>query len=210
MLPAQSINFLQSLRGAQPLVVLAYLMIRRAMTIDELETFTGLDNDTLRKAVKSLAAKGILARQTGRHGRTVWLPAADLLPLDVGIGKQNPKISDSTSSSSSLFPPVPTIREEQEEEEEAPESENFGLCLQTLDAAGIREPKATQLARLEWVTVAYIEAHIKQALSQGHEIGTAIHRIEHNWPIREERSKGYVVPPEYAYLVNHDEEDEGD
>ena len=47
---------LQSLRGAQPMIILAYLLIRRAMTIDELETAMHKDDKkTARKKVNSTA-----------------------------------------------------------------------------------------------------------------------------------------------------------
>jgi DNA-binding transcriptional regulator GbsR (MarR family) len=89
----QGTMFLQSLRGNQALVVLAYLVVRRAMTLDELEDMTGLHNDTVRTAVRGLASKGFLFKQTGEHGRQTWLPVAETFFAQL-MG-QNPRTSDS-------------------------------------------------------------------------------------------------------------------
>jgi len=170
--------FLQALRGNQAVIVLAYLTIRRGMTIEELETCTSLDNDTVRANVKKLASKGWLFMQRGERGRQTWLPAGDTF-----FGRlmgQNPRISDSGSSSSLSFytPPL-----EQEQEELTAESENFGFCLKTCDEVGIREPKRKRISRLDHVTPAFIRAHVEQAKAEGLGIGTAIFRIENNWPV---------------------------
>lgn len=85
-------SFLQSLRGSQALVVLAYLIVRQGMAIAELSATTGLNDDTVRKAVKALAAKGNLLRQRGAHGREIWMPAGQTL---FALGGQIPKTSDS-------------------------------------------------------------------------------------------------------------------
>ncbi len=178
MSQAEANVFLQSLRGNQAVIVLAYLTIRRAMTIEEIETCTGLDNDTVRANVKKLASKGWLFVQRGERGRQTWLPAGDTY-----FGRllgQNPKISDSGSSSSSRFNSPPL---EQQEEESQAESENFGFCLKACDEVGIRDPKRKQISKLEHVTPELIRGHVKQAVADGLLIGTAIYRIENNWPL---------------------------
>jgi len=50
-----------------------------------------------------------------------------------------------------------------------------------MKANGIREPALTRLAGLEHVNPQFILAHIKQVRSERGNLGTAIHRIEHNW-----------------------------
>lgn len=172
--------FLQSLRGNQALIVLAYLAVRRALTIEELEGMTGLHNDTVRAAVRGLAAKGFLHKQTGEHGRQTWLPMADTF-FGALLG-QNPKTSDSGSSSSRV---VTNSLPLQEEQEERTESENFGLCRRACDEVGIREPKRSQIAQLEHVTPEFIRAHVAQVKSEGFPIGTAIYRILNNWDVPE-------------------------
>src|SRR5262245_10168574 len=85
--------FLQSLRGNQPAIVLTFLLIQRAMTIAELQVRTGLNSDTVRDAVKGLAAKGLLYMQRGEHGKQTWLPVADT--FFGWLFGQNRKFSDS-------------------------------------------------------------------------------------------------------------------
>lgn len=174
----QATIFLQSLRGNQALILLAFLAVRRGMTIEELEGTTGLHNDTVRTAVRGLAAKGLLHKQRGEHGRQTWLPAADTF-FGVLLN-QNPKTSDSGSSSSRVFQNSLPLQEEQEEQAE---SENFGLCLRACDDVGIREPKRSEIAQLEHVTPSFIRAHVAQAKREGFQIGTAIYRILNNWEV---------------------------
>lgn len=183
-------NLCQSLRGSQAVVVLAFLLLRTALSVEDLVEVTGIDPDTVRKSVKGLAAKGNLVKQVGPHGRTLWLPVGQTLfaladqgagPVDVEP-RQSPKTSDSgalrSSSSPSLPASLPIVNQE---EEESAESENFGLCLQACDDCGIREPKKTRLAGLRHVTPEIIRGHVAQGRAQGVPLGTVIYRIENDW-----------------------------
>jgi hypothetical protein len=177
---SRAITFIQSLQGSQALVVLAYFIARRGLTIEEIERVIGRDNDTVRKAVKKLSDKGLLHMQRGEHGRQTWIPAGGTF-FGLVLG-QNPRTSDSGSSSSIVISNSLPIEEEQEE---SPESENFGLCLAACDEVGIRKPKREKIARLEHVTPEFIRGHVKMAKAQGFPIGTAIFRIENNWELEE-------------------------
>ena len=53
-------------------------------------------------------------------------------------------------------------------------------ALATLRAAGLRERKASALARLHQVTPALVRRHLQQARAQAHGLCTAIRRIEHH------------------------------
>jgi len=182
--------FLQSLRGSQALVVLAFLIVRQGMAIADLSATTGLDDDTVRKAVKALASKGNLLRQRGAHGREIWIPAGQTL---FALGDQNPKTSDSdrfqnpktSDSGRNLLSSSSVARNslllEEEEQEESPESENFGLCLAACDAAGIREPKRSKISRLKRMTPELIRAHVEWGREQGVPLGSVIYRLEHGW-----------------------------
>jgi DNA-binding MarR family transcriptional regulator len=182
--------FLQSLRGSQALVVLAFLIVRQGMAVAELSAATGLNDDTVRTAIKALAKKGNLLRQRGAHGREVWIPAGQTL---FALAGQNPKTSDSaafqnpkTSDSGKILLSSSSVQAdslllEEEEEEESPESENFGLCLRACDAVGIREPKRSKISRLPRVTPEFIRAHVEWGRAQGVPLGTVIYRIEHEW-----------------------------
>ncbi len=170
------------------MIFLAFLLVRHAMTIGELSEWTGLSDDAIRPAVKSLAAKGLLFKQTGEHGRTTWLLRGETF---FGHVFQNPQKADSAAliSSSSSYKTQLSSTEEEEQEEE-PESAKIGFCLKACDEAGIREPKRSQLSRLEHVTPELISAHVAMAKAEGQGIGTAIFRIEHNWPV----SKKFFEP----------------
>lgn len=168
--------FLQSLQGKQSTIVLAYLIVRRAMTLDELGGYTGLNGDTVRSAVRGLEAKGLLFVQRGERGRQVWHPSGDT--FFAGLFGQNPKISDSSSSSSSAEAESSYL---EEEEEEGSESEKIRFCLSACDEYGIREPKRGKLSRLRHVTPEFIKAHVLQARAEGLPIGSAIYRIEYDW-----------------------------
>lgn len=180
---------LQSLRGNQAMVLLAYLLLRRAMTIDDLVGVTGLSADTVRSAVKQLGAKGLLHVQRGERGRQTWLPVSDTLfgrvfgqiPKISETGLvQIPKFSDSGSSSSRKKISLPL---EEEEEEIGSESEKIRNCLRVCAELGIGEPKRSSLSRLPHVTPEMIRAHVEQALAEGRTLGTAIYRIENNWAL---------------------------
>jgi hypothetical protein len=186
--------FLQSLRRNQPMIVLAFLLVRRAMTLDELETCTGLDYDTVRSAVKGLASKDLLHMQRGERGKQTWLPVGDtffgsfvfqkpvfsvsepttttarleeskkLLEVAVGADNQKPKFSVSDDHSK-----VKVITENE------PESKNKQACF----LYGIGEPMATRISELEWVTPDFIRDHVR-SLVDGESLGLAIVRIRSN------------------------------
>jgi hypothetical protein len=54
-----------------------------------------------------------------------------------------------------------------------------------LKGYGIREPALTRLSALKHVTEEFIHAHIKQVYRERGHLGTAIHRIENDWPVPE-------------------------
>ena len=157
--------FLQSLRGVQPIIFLCYLVVRRSMTVDELQTFTGLSDDAIRPALKSLASKGLLYKQVGEHGRQTWLPVADTFfarimqnPLTAEAGAGVVVVVESEESQK-LLSTTTTKKPQNPLRAEAGLSADELLNLAALKNAGIVGRKARQLAALPWVTVEYIEAH---------------------------------------------------
>ncbi len=71
--------------------------------------------------------------------------------------------------------------------EPQPGNPYFAANLRALQAAGIRQPTASRLARLPPVTPAYIPGHVEQANAPGFELGVAIYRIQHGWALRSRR-----------------------
>ncbi len=86
-----------------------------------------------------------------------------------------------------------------------PENPQFAANLRALHEAGIREPTAARLARLAHVTPEYITAHVEQANAQGFELGTAIYRIQHAWPLRS-RQDVPTVNDRIRHFLGEDEE----
>ena len=75
---------IRSLSPAMSKILLAFIFCSRAMTVDDIRTQTGLnDRHTIYQACRDLAdpAYGMLVKQTGEHGKDVWIPAGALLPM---------------------------------------------------------------------------------------------------------------------------------
>ena len=175
------------------MIALAFLLIARALTIEDLESVTGLHNDTVRAAVKGLASKGLLYKQVGERGRATWLPAGDTF---FGRLMQNPKTSDS-----GVYDDVVVELEERKKisatslttRPQNPKTSDSGVkpaqaaCLAALTEAGIHGRKAKQLAKLDWVTVEYIRGHFEQVQHEtwDNPQGMMIYRIEENVPVED-------------------------
>ena len=227
---SQAVQFLQSLRGVQATIFLAFVLMRRAMTVQEMCDVTGLSDDAIRPAVRGLAAKELLFKQVGLHGKVTWLPKGDTffgirIAKDESQMSQNPLKPDSTprgskdSCSSSrgevlalplnLRTTTTTIHAE---------SAKTGFCMVACDEAGIREPKRSEISNMAHVTPELIRAHVAQVKDEGGQIGTAIYRIINDWPLPA-HSSGYVtfilpepepvddeVSREQFYRMHHPEE----
>lgn len=200
----QATMFLQSLRGNQALVALAYFVIRQAMTIEDIEAATGLHNDTVRSAVKGLAAKGLLHKQVGEHGRQVWIPVADTFFHELSL--QNPKTSDSalvvvnveSEESRNLYSTSLTNRRQNPRTSDSggkvlsvktivKAEEDIAECMRLLNDAGIFGGKADEIAEDWHITAEMISKHLIWAKSEDWDNpnGMAIYRLIN-----------HVVPPE--------------
>lgn len=86
-----------------------------------------------------------------------------------------------------------------------PENPQFAANLRALHKAGIREPTARRLAGLPHVTPEYVTAHVEQANAQGFELGIAIYRIQHAWPLRSRKDVPTVNDRIRRFLGEDDE-----
>ena len=182
--------FLQSLRGNQPMIVLAFLLIRTALTIEDLEAATGLHNDTVRAAVKGLASKDMLFKQTGEHGRVTWLPRGDT--FFGRIMHQSPKSSDSGDDDvvvvmveeKNLLSTSTSIMAQSPKTSDSGLTADDRACQAALADAGIRGKKAKSLIKLPWVTLEYIKAHHQwvQTVPWDNPAGMMVYRIEGEEP----------------------------
>lgn len=208
----QETMFLQSLRGNQALVALAYFVIRRAMTLEEIESVTGLHNDTVRSAVKGLAAKGLLYKQVGEHGRQVWMPVADTFFHELSL--QNPRTSDSalvvvnveSEESVNLLSTSTTIKRQNPRTSDSggrilsvktivKAEEDIAECLSVLHEAGIFGRKADDIAEDWHITAEMIRAHLLWVKTEdwGNPQGMAIYRLLNHVPAPELNENGHMV-----------------
>ena len=208
----QSMMFLQSLRGNQALVALAYFVIRRAMTIEEIEAATGLHNDTVRSAVKGLAAKGLLHKQVGEHGRQTWLPVADSFFHELSM--QNPKTSDSalivvnveSEESPNLYSTTLTNKRQNPKTSDSggrvlsvktivKSEEEIAECLRLLNDAGIYGRKADEIAEDWHIKAETIQAHLAWVKTEQWDKpqGMAIYRLLNHVPAPELKENGHSL-----------------
>ncbi len=183
--------FLNGLRGAQPIIVLAYLVVRRAMTMRELRTYTGLSDDFLRPALDSLVGKQLLCKQVGEHGRATWLPVGDSffgrimsqnpLTADSGATTTTVKLTDqknklkltAVAANAASQNPLPADSVSDEKQKAI-----WRICKKI----GIGEPTRTRIALETDYPPEYIWAHGLYGASEGLAIGLIIHRIRsHDW-----------------------------
>lgn len=175
-------TFVRAIKGAPASILWAFFFTRRVMTALELQEWTGYKGDNITVAVRLLVNLGWLS---ARSPRGPWcLCEGRQLPLMNDESDLIGFIPPSSSSSSSKLN-VPSNLEEQEEQDD---SDLIGVVA-ALDAAGIREPKRSMLAKLPHVTVEMINAHVERCKAEGLELGTAIYRIQYNWAYEVPRVK---------------------
>jgi len=189
--------FLQSLRGVQPMIVLAYLLVRNAMTIDQLITCTGLSDDSIRAAIKSMAAKNLLFKQIGEHGRVTWVPVGGTFfgniiqsPLKADSGNNVIDVVVESEERNKLLSTTTTNKVQ------SPLKADSGLdtdvlLMAALKNAGIKGKKAHSLLTLPWLTLEYIQAHHAQVQTEtwDNPAGMMIYRIEGEEPAVEVEPK---------------------
>ena len=196
------IKLLRQLKGAPLAVLLAMYWTRMRITAEWLVTVTGYTDKPVTSALKLLSAYGWITKvQNG------WQISAGVqLPLGGGeVVSENFR-----SGSSSLITDSILINRE-DEEESRKNSDSFIANFRLMKSYGIREPALSRLSALEHVNPEFINAHVRAVRVEKGYLGTAIHRIENNWPAPEyaEESK----PPRrhsdslFAF-VNRDDEPE--
>jgi len=161
-------KMLRPLRGPHVFIMMAYLIAREAMTVEELVECTGLSDDVIRPALKYLQGEGHVSRQVLAHGRVTWLPAGDSFLSD--LFGQSPRFADSTDvvvvveseESHNLLSTTTTNMRQSPRFAEPGMSADQLLNLAALKDAGIKGRNARRLAALPWVNVEYINAHAEQ------------------------------------------------
>ena len=199
----------RALSGAACKVLICMLLARSALDLADLQRWAGLERHTLSAALQLLKDLDLVVKQTGPQGRALWFPKGEtLLPTMEGIP---PSLLSSSSSSNSRE--STSQAEEEEEEGGIPSTEERRANHAALLIAGVREPAASELAALRWVTPDYINAHTERTRLDGMPLGTAIYRMRHQWeapsvpprrdpkPIESRYSTGA-----YSEIIEHDRE----
>jgi len=90
----QAKMFVRSLNNSSAKIIMAFLLARTALDVQGLREWTGLKRQTIYDALDDLRALGKVEKQTLAHGRHVWLPAGDLLPIFQMSEKRTPGLPD--------------------------------------------------------------------------------------------------------------------
>jgi len=77
---AQAKMFVCSLNNSAAKILVAFVLARSALDVQELREWTGMKRETIYDGLRTLKGRGMLEKQTLAHGRAVWLPAGDFLP----------------------------------------------------------------------------------------------------------------------------------
>jgi hypothetical protein len=174
-------TFILSEKGVPASVLLALFRTRHPMTRQELQRWTGCDEDAIMLAISTLLDMGWISDSSDRGGPWSIAPGRQLPAGAQGQPDENPDPGQAgliALPESSAGNPVAPGRVDDDREDP-----RFVNNLYALYDAGVREPTAGRLAGLPHVNPEYIVAHINAANAQGFTLGTAIHRIEHAWPI---------------------------
>jgi hypothetical protein len=164
------IKMLRQLKGAPLSVLLALVWTRTRLSADFLVTVTGYTDKPVTQALKLLTAYGWITKVQGG-----WQVSAGVqLPLML---EESEKFRSSSCSSSKEV----GINYSEEEQESRKNSDIYLSNYKVLKSYGIREPACSRLSALPHVKPDFIHAHIRQVHREKGTLGTAIHRIEHDW-----------------------------
>jgi len=189
---------IRSLKGSAAQILLAFLFARRAMDVKEIQSWTNLKRETIYSSMAAL--DGLIVKQTLAHGRDVFLPGGDLLPLFQVLISDAPELQESVKRTSGAT--TTTAIEERKTDRlavvvDTPQEsvkrtsgnkndviyETYGVTfeknLAACMACNIGEPKASKIANMPWVSPEFIKAHV-DSLYSDQRIGLAIVRIESN------------------------------
>lgn len=208
----QAAMFLQSLRGVEALIMLAYILIKRGLTVEEVCLFTGRDDAAVRRSLNRLKSKGYLYKQVGEHGRQTWVPKNDtfffLVDDQLSHFKQADDVVVNVESEErrNLPSTLTTNKRQLSHFKQAGDKilsvhvvvkdpDDIEKCLAALHEAGVHGKKAEKLAYDHHVTVDDIQAHWKQVQNElwDNPQGMLIYRLEYHVPAPELNESGHSV-----------------
>jgi hypothetical protein len=222
-----TISLIRELRGSPLTILVACILLEQSgqvpITAQLLKDVTGYRDHTITDSLRALESptRQLVTRVTGGWRLTEGFQ----LPLELSTGPvdnspQNREYRGfGVSSSPSLNKSESFLLEEEEEGKNRKyrgfANPDFNENHKLLRSYGVGEPKATQLANLHHVTPDYIQAHFAAIKDTALSIGTAIHRIEHQWtsdpellPLPPQKPKNQTdgrrySEGEFAEYINH-------
>lgn len=182
-----------ALAGLPVTIAILLYYERQPVTEKHLCAMLGKTDKTVSAALHKLKEFGLISRtsQGWVIASASQLRLGEISEAVDNLWIKSRNFSDSPDSSCSSLNKNQSIESSEEEQEPSTKSRNFSeqdnsnpnfsairkACLD----AGIRDPKASAIAKLPHTTPEYIAAHIAQAEEEGNTIGTAIYRIESGW-----------------------------
>jgi len=195
---------IRSLKGSAAQILLAFLFARRAMDVKEIQSWTNLKRETIYSSMAAL--DGLIVKQTLAHGRDVFLPGGDLLPLFQVLISDAPELQESVKRTSGdavivFNPPLLNIKDSsvnnnnkaQESVKRTPDE--FGALLEALAKYRIVGKKKAELIACEWVTAEYVCASVEFTQAEGrgqYAVGIAINRMLEEMEQPSRRENGHI------------------
>lgn len=207
---------LAALKGPALKCLIVFCWERRQMTITELATHVGHDDQTVRQAMRQLELYGLAGQVINSQETWHLTDCGYQLPLPLGQlspPEEREKFSPLTTTTTSIL--ISSDELSSSSSRNAPRGEilsspvadnaAYAANLQALHRSGIRGKKADTLSRLEWVTPEYVTAHVEKVRDDGGRLGLAICRIEDGDPMPEpaKTARDKYIGGKYAEFISH-------
>jgi tRNA U34 5-carboxymethylaminomethyl modifying enzyme MnmG/GidA len=183
------IQLVKALKGSAISILFAMAIAKQNVGAEWLARITGYSDKPVQDGLLLLEEYELVVRidrcHWGLTGRAHRLPLMDNSPLQL-FGDNDQDVTRNNSESSLATAATTTIegskRKKGKAVEEDKSTRNNSESIDLLHAGGIGEPMAAKLAALDWVTPAYIKAHLQKGIENQVEIGLVIHRMLYHDP----------------------------
>lgn len=179
--PTFTLSLIRELRGSPITVLVAMILLEQSgqipITAQLLKDCTGYGDHTLTDSLRALTspARQIVVRVSGG-----WRLASGFqLPLEIQSQNREKRGFEAVNVNN-----VVMVGTEQEKANNNINSTENREIRGFLNSIGIYEPKAGQLAALEWMTMEYVQTHAQAIKFEKWEspTGMLIHRLQNNHP----------------------------
>ena len=219
-------TMLAALKGTALKCLFVFFWEHRQITVTDLAMYVGHDDQTVRTAMRQLELYGLAAPVISSQETWHLTDCGYQLPLpfdQIGTHENKPHADGTIQEKFSLSPVTTTTiltssdqlssssssmqrGEKFSSPSDGPGSDTrIAANLTALHQAGIRGKKADTLARLEWVTPEYIEAHVEKVKEEFQRLGLAICRMESGDPIpeRPQTLANRYIGGKYGEFIEH-------